>query len=174
MKKVKLIFITLALTISMTSQVGAASPSPSATNPYGGVKVDPLGPNETILVLSKAGKIRKLSFNNLLALKPTQISIYEPFVHARQKFTVVKLSTLFKLVGISANDRVSTVALNDYVYANKAGSFLDADGYLAIKRNGELIPYDQGGPIRIIFPDKSKWSKVLDPWNWSLTRITAK
>ena len=38
----------------------------------------------------------------------------------------------------------------------------------------ELIPYDQGGPIRIIYPDSSRWSKFLDPWNWSLTRITAK
>ena len=174
MKKFKLLVLSLALVGAMASPVEAASPSPTPSNPYGGVKVDPLGPNETILIISKGKSVKKLSLNNLLDLKPSEISIYEPFVRTRQKFTAIKLSRLFKLVGISAKDRVSTVALNDYVSANSAKSFVIADGYLAIKRNGELIPYDQGGPIRIIYPDSSRWSKFLDPWNWSLTRITAK
>lgn len=174
MKKIMITTLVLALGLPIASTANAVSSSPTPTNPYGGVKVDPLGPNETILVISKGKVTKKLTLNNLLALKATEISIYEPFVRARQKFTVVKLATLFKLIGVSENDRVSTVALNDYVYANTAKSFLSADGYLAVKRNGKLIPYDQGGPIRIVFPDTSRWSKFLDPWNWSLTRITAK
>jgi hypothetical protein len=36
------------------------------------------------------------------------------------------------------------------------------------------IPYDQGGPIRIIFGSKSTWAKYLDAWNWSLSSITVK
>lgn len=168
--------VALVLIASLSNPISsiAASPSPSTTNPYGGVKVDPLGPNETILTISKGKIVKRLSLNDLLALNPKEISIYEPFIRKRQKFTAVKLSQLFKLVAISNSNRVSTIALNDYVYANSAKSFLSADGYLAIKRDGKLIPYDQGGPIRIIYPDSSRWSKFLDPWNWSLSRITAK
>ena len=166
--------LTMSLIGAPLFSLNAASPSPSPSNPYGGIAVDPLGPNETILVISKGKIVKKLSLNDLQKLKPTVISIYEPFVRTRQKFTVVKLSSLFNLAGIKSTDKVSTVALNDYVYANTASSFINADGYLAFKRNGISIPYDQGGPIRIVYPDKSRWAKFLDPWNWSLKRISAK
>jgi hypothetical protein len=92
----------------------------------------------------------------------------------RQSFTVVKLSTLFNFVGISANDAVVTTALNDYIFTAKASQFLAADAYLAIKRNGKEIEYDQGGPIRLIYSDKSKWAKNLDAWNWSIASISVK
>ena len=174
MKRSATYLATVVLLCTLVAPANASSPSPTPTNPYGGVKVDPPGPSDTILTISKGKKIVRLSLNALQALKPTEISIYEPFIRARQKFTVVKLSSIFKLVDVNENDRISTVALNDYVFANTAKSFLRADGYLAIKRNGQLIPYDQGGPIRIIYPDSSRWSKYLDSWNWSLTRITAK
>lgn len=170
----KLAIISLSLAVTVVTPGYAASPSPTTTNPYGGVKIDPLGPNETILILSHGKQVVKLSLNALLALRTSEVSVFEPFVQTRQKFTAIKLANLFKLVGIKEKNQVSTVALNDYVYANTAKAFLAADGYLAIKRNGELIPYDQGGPIRIIYPDTSRWSKYLDPWNWSLTRISAK
>lgn len=165
-----LVLSFLAVTGSMAL---AASPSPTS-NPYGGIAVDPPGPNEIVLVVSKGKLIKRLSMNNLLKLNPKVISIYEPFVKVRQKFTVIKLSTLFALVGIRANDKVSTIALNDYVYENLAKNFNAADGYLAIKRDSKLIPYDQGGPIRIVYPTNSRWAKFLDPWNWSLTQISAK
>lgn len=164
----------LMATLFVPFVASAASPSPTPSNPYGGVAVDPLGPNETVLIVSKGKVVKKLSFNDLLKLKPSVITIYEPFVHAKQKFTVIKLATIFSLAGIKSSDKVSTIALNDYVYGNTAKSFLAANGYLAIKRNGELIPYDQGGPIRLIYPDNSRWAKFLDPWNWSLNRISAK
>jgi DMSO/TMAO reductase YedYZ molybdopterin-dependent catalytic subunit len=51
---------------------------------------------------------------------------------------------------------------------------LTANGYVAIKRNGVDIPYDQGGPIRLVFADNSVWAKNLDAWNWSLSSIAVK
>jgi hypothetical protein len=110
----------------------------------------------------------------LLSLGTSEISIYEPFVKLRQTFTVIPLATLFKKVGISGTENVMTKALNDYVYTNTATKFLSANGYLAVKRNGIDIPFDQGGPIRIVFPDGSTWSHFLDPWNWSLSSISVK
>jgi hypothetical protein len=155
----------------------SAAPSATAaetTNPYGTSTVDPAGPNEVILTVSKGGKKVQFTSAKLNKLKTTTISIYEPFLKKRQTFTVVTMKSLFALVGISGSDKVATRALNDYVYTNTAAKFNAANAYIAIKRNGADIPYDQGGPIRLVFADNSTWAKNLDAWNWSLSSIVVK
>jgi hypothetical protein len=149
----------------------SATPKPSATNPYGAGAIDPAGPNEAILVITSSTKTMKFTLKQLMALKPTKISLFEPFVNKRQTFSVISLSSLFKKAGIKSWEKVVTKALNNYEYVNTASEFTSAKGYLAVKRNGVSIPYDQGGPIRLVYPDSSKWSKSLDPWNWSLASI---
>lgn len=161
--------ITLALSIS-TPTAGIAADK----NPYGASTVDPAGPNEIILTISKGSRVSQFAYGRLLKVKSSTISIYEPFLKKRQTFTVIKLQTLFNFVGIKGKDKVVTKALNDYIFTDTAQHFLDADGYLAIKRDGKAIAYDQGGPIRIIFPDNSKWATNLDAWNWSLESIAVK
>ena len=51
---------------------------------------------------------------------------------------------------------------------------IDSHALIATLRDNAPIPYDQGGPIRIVFPDRTPLSSVLDAWNWSLTSITVK
>lgn len=167
--------IPAALLISVLTVVHfpTASAAPS-TNPYGTSTVDPAGPNEVIFTISKAGKKVKFTSAKLNQVKSVEISIYEPFIKKRQSFTVIPISTFFSLVGISGRDKVFTNALNDYIYSNTAAKFISAGAYVAIKRNGSAIPYDQGGPIRLVFADDSKWAKNLDAWNWSLASITAR
>jgi len=147
------------------------STSAAETNPYGGIAVKAPGANETILVVSKGKVVVNLSMKKLQSMKSKTISINEPFVKKVQSFRVIKLSAIFLLAGIKGTDKVDTHALNDYVYSNSAAKFLSANGYLAISRSGKPIGYDEGGPIRIIFEDSSKWAKFLDPWNWSLKKI---
>lgn len=144
------------------------------TNPYGGVGVPPPSPTEIILTIQKGKISKKISMKDLLVMKSEIITINEPFVKKIQSFRAIPLKTLFTLADIKGSDRVETAALNDYIYTNTALNFLSADGYLAISRSGKPIGYDQGGPIRIIFPDKSKWSRFLDPWNWSLKSLKVK
>ncbi len=148
--------------------------SAEKTNPYGASSVDPAGPTEIIFSVSKKGK--KVSFTNskLGTLKSSVISVYEPFLKKRQNFTVIPMKTFFDLVGISGTDKVRTTALNDYIFTETAANFIAANGFIAIKRNGADISYDQGGPVRIIFADKSKWAKNLDAWNWSLASLSVK
>lgn len=172
--------IPLGMAIAMIASATPASfatnsptASPTISNPYGAGAIDPASPNDPILSITNGTKTRKFTMRDLLAMHPTVISIFEPFVKKRQKFTVIPLSNLFEKLAISTTSTVVTKALNNYVYKNKASSFIAATGYLAIKRNGRDIPYDQGGPIRLIYPDTSRWSKSLDPWNWSLSSITA-
>ena len=127
-----------------------------------------------ILTVSKGSKKVLFTTTKLNKVKASVISIYEPFIKKRQSFTVIPIKTFFSMVGISGNDKVLTKALNDYIYTNTAAKFLSANAYIAIKRNGVDIPYDQGGPIRLVFADDSKWAKNLDAWNWSLDAISVK
>ncbi len=143
-------------------------------NPYGGVAVKPPAANETIFTINNGKKVIKYSMNSLKAMKPITITIYEPFVKKEQSFSVISISNIAKKSGINPKAKLVTIALNDYTYTNTLQNFVAAKGYIAIARNGKPIPYDQGGPIRIVFPKDSKWSKFLDPWNWSLSSIVVK
>lgn len=166
----------LLLLVASTAPAQAATPKPTATkNPYGSSQqIDPAGPNDVLLTVSNHSKVVKLSVKALLKLGTSQISIYEPFVKVRQTFTVVPLAKIFKLVNISDSATIITDALNDYIYTNTAKNFTFSNGQLAIARFGSPIPYDQGGPIRIIFPDKTPLASNLNAWNWSLNVIKVK
>jgi hypothetical protein len=168
----KFIGLVLALTLSIVGVSPALAAKTS--NPYGTSHIDPAAPNEVILTINKGKQKADFAYPRLLKLKHSTISIYEPFLKKRQTFTVIQLKTLFNFVGISGRDKVVTKALNDYIFTATAADFISAQGYLAIKRDGVAIAYDQGGPIRIVFPDNSKWSKNLDAWNWSLASISVK
>ena len=170
MKKVITCSIAILLAVVMANSAIAAN----SKNPYGTATIDPAAPNEIILTISKGLRKVEFAYPRLLKLKHSTISIYEPFLKKRQTFTVIRLQTLFNFAGISGRDVVLTKALNDYIFTGSASDLIAAQGYLAIKRNGSPISYDQGGPIRIVFPDDSKWSKNLDAWNWSLSTISVK
>jgi hypothetical protein len=167
----KILTTAIALSLAMTFSLPAQA---ADKNPYGTSTVDPAGPNEVIFTVSKGEKKVEFSMVRLLKMKSRTISIYEPFLKKRQSFTVIPMKNFFVMAGISGNDKVETKALNDYIYANSAAKFIGANAYIAIKRGGAPISYDQGGPIRIVFADNSKWAKELDAWNWSLSSIGVK
>ena len=172
-KTLEITLIAALTLVLLLAPVGVASAKESK-NPYGTGNVDPAAPNEVILTITKGSKKVEFAYPRLQKLKQSTITIYEPFLKKRQSFTVIPLKNLFNLAGISGKDRVKTLALNDYLFTESAENFISANTYLAIKVNGQPIGYDQGGPIRLIFSDKSKWSKNLDAWNWSLVSISVK
>lgn len=101
----------------------------------------------------------------------TEIEILEPFKKEKTTFTVIDFDQLLIDSGFTAEDRVETIALNDYRYADTVQAFLDNESLLAIYENGEPIPVSEGGPVRIIFAESSPYYSVLDAWNWSLSKI---
>lgn len=148
------------------------TPTPSASNPYGAAAIDPLGPDEPVLVVSggSAGTV-ELTLAELEALGTTTVTVYEPFVKTQQTFTGVPISAVFDRAGIAADQQVDTIALNDYVYSDLAGDLEASDALVATQREGGPIPYDQGGPVRLIYPDGSTLAGNLDAWNWSVAEI---
>lgn len=179
MKKVStaLMGALLVLALGACSNVNASAnnPSPTATeNPYGGFAVDAPGADEIILTVIGPNETDEYSITDLKALAIEPIKIMEPFVKAEQTFRGVPLTTLFEAAGIKETDKVSTIALNEYVYDDLASNFTASKALVAIDRDGEDIPMDQGGPIRIVFPSNTKYFTFLDAWNWSLRTIEVK
>lgn len=161
-------------TASPSSTTSDASASPTSTNPYGTLAIDPAGPNDPVLTVDggSSGTL-SLTLVQLEALGTTTVTIDEPFVKRRETFTGVPLATILAKAGIPGGAKINTHALNDYNYANLASAFTGSNAIIATQRDAERIPLDQGGPIRIVFPDGTPLSGVLDAWNWSLNSITA-
>ena len=157
---------------SAPAPAATSSPTPSASNPYGTLTVDPPGPNDAVLTLhgGSAGTV-SLTLAQLEALGTTTVTVDEPFVKQRVTFTGVPMSAVLARAGIPAGSSVTTRALNDYDYVNVASAFTGSDALIATRRGDGPVPFDAGGPIRIVFPDGSALSSVLDAWNWSIASI---
>ncbi len=156
---------------------GSSSGQPAATtstsNPYGVPSIDPPAPDEPILTVTGGATPLSLTMDQLNALGTTTITVDEPFVKKRQTFSGVPLGTVLAKAGIPNSATIDTVALNAYHYSNVARPMIASSALIATKRDNAAIPYDQGGPIRLVYPDGSPLSSVLDAWNWSLESIKA-
>lgn len=162
-------------------QTGTAAQAPvdsrpsattATTNPYGVPTIDPPAPNEAVLTVTGGATPLALTMDQLDALGTTTITIDEPFAKKRQTFTGVPLATLLTKAGIPDSATIDTIALNAYHYSNAARTMIDSGALIATRRDNAAIPYDQGGPIRLVYPDGTPLSAVLDAWNWSLQAIT--
>ena len=154
-----------------TSPPGPAATT-STSNPYGAGPVDPPAPNEPVLTVKGGQTPLSLTIDQLNALGNTTVTLDEPFVKKRQTFSGVPLAAVVAKAGIPNTATIETVALNDYHYSNVVGPMVDSLALIATTRDGAPIPYDQGGPIRLVFPDGTPLSSNLDAWNWSLATIT--
>lgn len=157
---------------SVSAQEASSSTPTTTENPYGGFAVDNPADNEVILTITGSKGTQNFSISQLKTLAVEEFTIMEPFAKETQTFRGVPLSTLFALVGIEGDDKVSTVALNDYKFDDLAANFTGSNGILAFERDGEAIAMDKGGPIRIVFPTDSEYFSYLDSWNWSLRTIS--
>ena len=162
-----------ASTEAAPSSPPAASASPTSTNPYGAAPVDPPGPTEPILTVTGPRGSTAYTLAELEALGTRTVTVNEPFVKTVRTFTGVPMQAVLDAAGIPATATVETVALNDYRYSTTAGAFTGSEAIIATEQDGGPVPYDQGGPVRIVFPDGSELSTVLDAWNWSLASVTA-
>ena len=154
-----------------TAATDVASASPTSTNPYGSAPVDPPGPTEPVLTVTGPKGTTAYTLAELEALGTRTVTVNEPFVKAVRTFTGVPMQAVLDAAGIPPTATVETVALNDYRYSTTAEAFTGSEALIATEQDGGPVPYDQGGPIRLIFPDGSELSDVLDAWNWSLSSL---
>jgi hypothetical protein len=154
-----------------STATSAAASSPQTSNPYGVQSIDPPAPNEPVLTVTGGTTPLSLNLDQLDALGHTTVTVDEPFVKARQTFSGVPLSAVLAKAGIPDTATIDTVALNAYHFTSAVEPMIDSQALIATRRGDAPIPYDQGGPIRIVFPDGTSLSSVLDAGNWSLASI---
>lgn len=140
-------------------------------NPYGASDIESPAIDEVILTVRANGKQTTFSLAQLLEFPVSDFNIYEPFIKQNSQFSGVAMSEIFNTTGIGGSDIATTIALNEYAYSNTADKFIGSNAVIAYEQNGSPIAMDRGGPIRIIFPDGTLLSKVLDAWNWSISEI---
>lgn len=176
--KRSMMIVAIAILIAVTgcsSQQDTSDATPSedlaaAENPYGGFPVDPPAADEVVLTITGTAA-RDYTMGELLESASQEVTILEPFVQQVETFQGIPLSELFSDNGLSAGSQVTTIALNDYRYTDSVEAFTNSNGILAVSRDGEPIPMDEGGPIRIVFPEGTPYFTFLDAWNWSLRSI---
>ena len=157
-----------------SSSTTTAKSAPTTENPYGAdIEVDPPAPGESVLTVTGSAGENTYSLEQIAALGPETVTINEPFVNKKQTFTAVPMEALLAPSGLTGSQMIDTTAINEYVYSNTAESFVSGGALLAYELDGKPIPYDQGGPVRIIFADDAPGASNLDAWNWSLSSISA-
>ena len=160
---------------SSSSTTAKGDKATTTSNPYGAGAVDPPGPTDVVLTVTGPGGTKEFTMDQLAALGTKDLTIYEPFVKRNIAFTGVPMAAIFDTVGISGDVKVATEALNEYVYdKSTAADFVGSEGLIAVAQEGKPVPVDQGGPIRIIFPDGTNLAENLDAWNWSLEKMSVK
>ena len=157
-----------------SSSTTTAKSAPTTENPYGAdIEVDPPAPGESVLTVTGPAGEKTYSLEQIAARGPETVTINELFVNKKQTFTAVPMEALLAPSGLTGSQMIDTTAINEYVYSNTAESFVSGGALLAYELDGKPIPYDQGGPVRIIFADDAPGASNLDAWNWSLSSISA-
>lgn len=159
-----------------SSDEPASAPSQSTVpaapeNPYGVLAIDPPAADEAILTVDGKGTDGSFTTSEFRALGATEMTVFEPFVKQSQTFVGVPLSIIVDRLGIDRESQLLTVALNDYRWTGAVADLLDSQALIAYQVDGRDIGYDEGGPIRLVYPDGTALSANLDAWNWSLAQL---
>jgi hypothetical protein len=160
------VFTIIAIVITF----GLAGCTSSETTTADPVLVDEF---QAVLDVEVALKVLDMSYSidDLTSRETRSLKIFEPFDKADTEFTVINFGQLLLDSGLSQEDRIVTIAINDYRYTDTVNNFISKDAFLAILENGKPIPVTEGGPVRIVFDPSSQYYGFLDAWNWSLSSI---
>lgn len=89
--------------------------------------------------------------NALAALGSTTIETTTIWTEGLQTFEGVELATLLETLGVTEGV-IKAIALNDYSVEIPVDVAVTGGPILAYKRNGELMPVRDKGPLWVIFP----------------------
>lgn len=108
---------------------------------------------ETVLRISGAvaSGPRTFTLAELEALGTARIRTSGPWIDGSPVFEGVPLSRLLQAVG-ATGDTLSIVALNDYVVDVPVEDAQMHEPILALRRDGELMPIAEMGPLFLVYP----------------------
>lgn len=103
-------------------------------------------------------------------LPQRELTIFEPFIDEERTFTGPLWWDVLRASGVEAGRDVDLVALDDYTASLPADPTVLERTVLALTDQGEPIPVDGGGPVRLVFPDEDPLADNANNWIWSIRR----
>lgn len=152
----------------------AAAPATTTvpSNPYGVLDIDAPAANEPILSVTTSAGTATFTVAQFRSLGATKVTLDEPFVKKQQTFVGVPFAAIVAKTGMNSNAQVLTVALNDYRWTGSVADMIASQALVAYEVDGRSIGYDEGGPIRLVYPNGTALATNLDAWNWSLSELS--
>lgn len=177
---------TIVMLAAIAVAAGACSGQPAARTAAAGAVPSPvpspvrLPPSPAQPVLTVTGRITNqndtrgalFDVSDLESMPTRTMEVHEPFLKKRVTFSGVDMADVLAAVGIEPGARTAHLtALDDY-QVDLDLAMLGTDGILlATRDSGAPIQIDEGGPIRLIFPDGHATGANSDLWIWSIGSI---
>jgi hypothetical protein len=188
-RSIRLAALALVAALAVAGCGGEGEPSPAAApdasvplvvddgSLAAGEKVGaPKG--EVVLTMTGAigernnGKNLELDLASLEQMRRVRLEATEPFLKRRVMFEGVLLSDLLAVAGVPETaSKVSLTALDDYKVDFKLADVRSSQMLLATRADGNRMPVDRSGPIRVVFPDASSLGRNPDLWIWSVSTM---
>ena len=106
----------------------------------------------------------------LRMLPQQQLTLFEPFIDQERTFSGPLWWDVLRASGVEPGRDVDLIALDDYTASLPADREVLAQTLLAVTDQGERIPIDAGGPVRLVYPDGDPLADNPNNWIWSIRR----
>jgi len=102
------------------------------------------------------------------------IDAFEPFVNKTISFTGIPADRFLASLGIAPNTPLVFRALDNYETTYTRSQLAKEGAVVATHQDGNPIPVEEGGPIRLVFPrNDGPISVDGNQWIWSISEIVA-
>jgi len=172
----QLLLLTLLLVGS-----GCVSESTQSELAHVGDAVDlPLPTGEVVLTIhgSETANVEdrvELDLGAIESVGTVTVFVDEPFVNETLRVTGVRVDHLLGAAGVDPEAELLWTALDGYTVGFSRAAAAAEDTILAIKIEGQSIPIEEGGPVRVMFPSaEGPLGRDTNQWIWSVHDISVK
>lgn len=162
--------VALSTALTLVGCSETPDPTPVESLPAAFDDGVPAPAGEVVLTLETDDATVEWDLATLEELPLHELELFEPFVEEDLRFTGPLWIDVLRASGVELEEgrAVELVALDEYVSVVPAD--LDAlEGVmLATREEGEAIPLERGGPIRLVYPPDNETGKNLNAWIWSI------
>ncbi len=127
---------------------------------------------EVILSIETAGVVSEWDRQSLSELDQVERTQLEPFIQEVRTFRGPLLTHVLAASGVDVSAgseaQIELIALDDFRATLPADASSLEGVMLATLDGGAIIPLEEGGPIRVIFPEENEVGENLNNWIWSL------
>lgn len=162
--------------------VGACSGTSEAAVGFETVRDAVLAPGDAlppasdpILVVTDADgtELAELDLETIESVGTVRANVYEQWFARDVDFEGVWLEDLLAVAGVDA-DAIEIHALDDFLTQIDVAALPDHDAMVATRADGQRIPVEDGGPLRLVFLDPDGVGRESQLWIWNIDAIASR